>query len=240
MRQQLTHIGSERNAAMESRIIVGEMICHARSDADARIYTEVIDKKVYEKPRLGFGVMPGSRWLDIGANVGAFSMWTASRRATSIAFEPIAENCDVAKKNFAANNLKIDLVEAAVGASNGAAEISYNEKTPARSTLLSGKNSVRSVQVHSFNELVEEHMPDGIKLDAEGAELEIIDAGINLKGVNFFVLEYHARFDKSLEAARQRLLPIASKFRHHRIPKSITSGTGEYPSWIDPICYFWN
>ena len=220
-------------ANMLEKIIAGEMICYTRSAADTRIYQEVIEKKVYEKPRLGFGVCPG-------ANIGAFSLWACSKKATPIALEPIKENCEIARMNFDANNVNVNLIEAAVGASNGTAEISYNAKTPARSSLLSKKKDSRIVTLHSFNELVEQHKPDGIKLDAEGAELEILDAGINLSGVDFFVLEYHARFDKRIESARNRLMPIAKKFKHHRIPKAITSGSGEYPSWIDPICYFWN
>ena len=83
-----------------TRSIISGIVCHSRNDADMRIYDEVIGRKVYEKPRLGFVIHPGTKWLDIGANIGAFSLWACSRRATPIAVEPIKENCDVALKNL--------------------------------------------------------------------------------------------------------------------------------------------
>ena len=212
-----------------------------RGEPDLGVCKEVLIKQTYQKPKLGFLVNPGSTWVDIGANIGAFSVWASTKRAGKvIAFEPMEDNHSLAVVNMKQNMVSGVCYKKAVGDNSGVVEIAYNTKTPARSSSLSSSGSSEQCEQVSFNDVVDEYKPEGIKMDAEGAELAILDKGLNLSGVQYLVLEYHARFDKSIKNAIERLKPVASSFKYSRIPKQLISGSGEYPSWVDPICFFWN
>lgn len=52
---------------------------------------EVNVKKAYRKLREGFDVYPGERWLDLGANVGAFAIYCRLKLATAVCYEPDKE-----------------------------------------------------------------------------------------------------------------------------------------------------
>ena len=219
----------------------GEIKMNCRHAADVAVCDEVIKRQTYLRPRLGFMVRPKSLWLDIGANIGAFSVWAGSQRASEvIAYEPCSENYKLAKQNMELNNVPGQVHQVAVGHENGSFDVRYNPDTPARSSSQATKGTVERTKMVDFNDVVDVLQPNGIKLDAEGAELAILDGNVNLDGVDYLVMEYHARFDKSIENARRRLKPVASQFKNCRIPKSLVTGDGEYPSWIDPICFFWN
>lgn len=217
------------------------MKMECRHKADEAVCEEVLMRRTYLKPKLGFMVKPKSIWLDIGANIGAFSVWAGNERAAEVvAYEPCRENYLLAKTNMELNNVPGEIIQEAIGKGDGEIDILYNPDTPARSGELGSKGVSERVKMRDFNDVVAVLQPNGIKLDAEGAELAVLDDNMNLDGVDYLVMEYHARFDKSIENARRRLEPVASQFRHCRIPKSLVRGSGEYPSWIDPICFFWN
>ena len=59
------------------------------------------------------------RYLDLGANIGTFSIKTASRGYKVIAFEPDTENCEILKQNVALNHLesRIQVEQKAIHAS---------------------------------------------------------------------------------------------------------------------------
>lgn len=212
-----------------------------RHDGDVAVCEEVLVRQTYMKPKLGFLVKPHSVWLDVGANIGAFAVWASLKRAAEVVtYEPCAENFALVCKNTEMNRVAGKNHKMAVGFGDAQIDVTYNPDTPARSGALTKKGITETVEQVDFNRIVEELQPNGIKLDAEGAELAILDGNMNLEGVDFFVMEYHARFDKSTVKARERLKPIASQFKNSRIPKALVTGDGEYPAWVDPICYFWN
>ncbi len=214
---------------------------HCRHNGDVAVCEEVIVKQTYLKPKLGFMVKPHSVWLDVGANIGAFAVWATTKRAAEVVtYEPCAENYAMVCKNTELNRVPGENFKKAIGRGEAQIDITYNPDTPARSGAMTTKGVTETVQQVDFNRIVEELQPNGIKLDAEGAELEILDDNMNLDGVDFLVMEYHARFDKSIEKARHRLEGVASQFKHCRIPRTLVTGSGDYPSWIDPICFFWN
>ena len=222
-------------------MLIDGMDMQCRNEADKRVCREVIGKRVYEMPRLGFVLHPHSVWLDIGANIGAFAVWAGQRRAKHIvAIEPCVENFDLLQRNTDANRSPAECFRKAVAIESGVCTIKYNADTPARSGEFAHKGKDEICEAVGFNNLISEYKPDGIKMDAEGAELAILDNGMNMNGVGFLVMEYHARFDKLRENARRRLAPLVEMFRDHRIPRSLIEGEGEFPSWVDPICFFWN
>jgi hypothetical protein len=116
--------------------------------------------------------------------------------------------------------------------------VAFNARTPARSSP-SAKGSQRFVRNVSLAEEIAKHHPHGIKIDIEGGELPILDAGLPLNGIRALAIEYHFRFDKDCSAARRRIEPLLSHFKHSSVPKTVFTND-KWPAWQDAIMFFWS
>jgi FkbM family methyltransferase len=213
---------------------------HVRNDADIRIVDEIVLQKSYEKPRLGFRVQPGEFWLDLGANIGAFSVWASQKRqAHVLAVEPVPDNVRLLNNNVRINKANVQIIEGAIGSTNGVIEMRYNENTPARSSSLSKKGNLHLVNKYSIVEMIEEHKPDGIKMDIEGGEFDILDVGFPLDSIRAVALEYHFRFDKNCHSARRRVSALAKHFKYHSVSNQVYA-LDNWLAWQDTTMFFWN
>jgi FkbM family methyltransferase len=210
-----------------------------RGKVDADVCREVCERRCYEKPRLGFLIQPGERWLDLGANVGAFAVWAEKQRgATVYGYEACEENASVARRNLLANGCR-SVVETAFVTHKDAGVTSMNFKpeTPSRSSTRSG-GVQRFVKNRSLASLVRQHKPHGIKIDIEGGEFELLDHGFPLDGVRAVALEYHFRFDKSYANARRRLMKLKDAFPNQAYRKALDT-EDSYGGWQDETMFFW-
>lgn len=212
----------------------------SRGSHDNEVYREVVKARCYERPRLGFTVRSGERWLDCGANVGAFAVWAEKTKdAKVIAYEACHENTEIASQNLRMNGCCSTIETAFISPrAGGVSSVSFNERTPARSSAMS-KGMQRFVKNKSLTEEILKHRPHGLKIDIEGGELPILDAGFPLDGIRALAIEYHFRFEKDCVAARRRIAPFLSHFKHNSIPKTIFT-KDRWPAWQDAILLFWS
>jgi FkbM family methyltransferase len=132
----------------------------------------------------------GDQVIDIGANIGAFTVLAASKVGPSghvHAFEPDPQVCERLRRNVQLNGLKnVTVHEAAVAAESGEA-IFYRYRKNAFSSLHDGvggriqeHTSSFPVTVVGIREVIDMvTVPSGIrmlKLDCEGSEYDIVDA----------------------------------------------------------------
>jgi FkbM family methyltransferase len=129
---------------------------------------------------------PGATFFDIGANVG-FVTILASRlvgpAGRVIAFEPVPENAAAIRENLRLNGIDwAEVHEAAVGASAGHAKLIVSDVSAfsrlATVNVPTGARGQIDVKVTSVDEFLAEGAappPDLVKVDVEGAELEVID-----------------------------------------------------------------
>lgn len=211
-----------------------------RGKFDSDVCKEVVVKRCYERPRLGFRVMPGETWLDCGANVGAFAVWAEKKcGANVLGYEACHENTEIAEKNLAANGCESKVITAFVTSKKeGVTSVQFNQRTPARSSS-SAKGVQRFVKNLSLQCLIETHSPQGLKIDIEGGEFDLLDAGIPLNGIRALAIEYHFRFDKDCEKARRRIAPLMKHFKNNSIPKTVFTHD-MWPAWQDAIMLFWS
>jgi FkbM family methyltransferase len=213
---------------------------HVRNDADARVIDEIVLQKAYERPRLGFGLRSGECWLDLGANIGAFSVWASRKRgAHVIAVEPIAENIALLKQNVALNKANVEVLEGAVGVTPGEMTLRYNTNTPARSSALVVNGVSRTVPVFGMTDLIATYQPHGIKMDIEGGEFPILESGFPLDSIRAVALEYHFRFDKNCHASRRRIAFLDKHFRYQSVHPQVYS-RDRWAGWQDHTMFFWN
>lgn len=223
---------------LQTKTISG-LLFVSRGTADDGVYKEVVEKRCYERPRLGFTVKSGECWLDCGANVGAFAVWAEkSRGASVVGYEACQENTELAKENLRLNKCKSVITTAFLSTKGGVTSVQFNERTPARSSPAAAGRQ-RFVSNICFADEIRKHKPQGIKMDIEGGELPILDAGFPLDGVRAVALEYHFRFEKDCRIARRRIAPLLSHFKYHSVPKAVFNSDRWLP-WQDALMYFWN
>ena len=116
-------------------------------------------------------VRDAQRIVDVGANIGVFTVLAARRfpRATVYALEPESENFSVLTENIALNRLtNVILLRKAVARVRGVARL-YLGAPDAHSLYGSGNyEEVETVPLSDFGDI------DFLKIDAEGAERDIL------------------------------------------------------------------
>jgi len=120
--------------------------------------------------------------LDLGANIGIFSLLAAAahKDARVFAYEPAPPNLRMFHLNRLANSTlsdRIDVRPEAVGGETRTAEFLYDDVNPSASGLCCHKGTPFQVQIRSFAEVLTS-LPgpvDVAKIDIEGAEYEILE-----------------------------------------------------------------
>ena len=149
----------------------------------------------YDVPGLEFPAPP--RILDLGAHVGSFSVWAASRwpGAKILAFEPHPDNASYCRQNT--EHLGVEVRQAAVVGRDKPAQMVLHDgmnNTGQRSVYQLGEQkgggvTVPTVPAHSLPEA------DILKADTEGCEMEILREYPHLSGVKVVMLEWHRQED---------------------------------------------
>jgi FkbM family methyltransferase len=146
------------------------------------------------------GLTPRAGWkvIDIGANIGVYSLWAARRGATVSAFEPEPETFACLVANTTGTHIT-PFQAAVVGAPRVVARLYLSDVRSTRHTLtgreiVSGRELTDVVEVPAIT--LDEVLAEGcdlLKLDCEGAEFEILAAVSeeSLSRALRIILEFH-------------------------------------------------
>jgi FkbM family methyltransferase len=151
-----------------------------------------------------FDVAAGDTVVDIGANVGVFTLWAASRdpHVRVIALEPSLRICDFLRRNVCANGLdNVTVIQAAAGGQKGEA-ILYSRGPEAWNTLYCRDNfgsmfrPLARTEVVTLDDLFDRFAVwkcSLLKLDCEGAEYEVLlnARPETLNRIGNIAMEYH-------------------------------------------------
>lgn len=117
---------------------------------------------------------------DVGANVGFYALLAgvlAGQEGRVLAFEPVAENVAILRRHLSLNDLetRVEVVEAAVADKSGIRHFSAGEYRATGKLDRAGQIEVRVVSLDEM--MAEGRLPrvDVIKIDVEGAELEVLE-----------------------------------------------------------------
>lgn len=133
----------------------------------------------------------GSLIFDIGANIGLFSIKIATQKktATVIALEPDPENFQMLKRNLELNGIKTVIpINMALGERSGKLEFFISATNNAASSIYRHDDTMTGVEVeaNTFDYLLrilgieQPNKEMFIKMDVEGAELQILKGAKNL------------------------------------------------------------
>jgi len=147
-------------------------------------------------------VRPGVTVLDVGANVGAYTLMFATwvgAQGRVFAFEPAPDARAGLRTHVALNNLedRVTIVPAAAAATVGDATFAVHPSGGASSLALASVDGGTHVKVatETIDNVCRTHalLPAVIKIDVEGAELDVLKGARNtltLPGLHVFV-EFH-------------------------------------------------
>jgi len=152
---------------------------------------EILNFGSYEKAELGMAlklIEPDQTVVDVGANVGWFSLNIAKRYPHSqiLAFEPVPNTFDLLKKNIKLNGMdSIQTFRLALSSQNGEAILYMKAEDSANASTIN-LNVGQEVQkatctMRQLDELVKENgwKVDFIKCDVEGGELMVLDGALD-------------------------------------------------------------
>ena len=166
------------------------------------LFREIWMESRYSLPE--FSIRIESVIVDIGAHVGTFTVWAASRNPTArvIAVEPCDAMLKYLHRNVTINRLdNVSIVEAACGASEGLVQM-FARGPAACNTIYPSDNYGSSFKAAGqtkmitldrlFSSFAIERC-DLLKLDCEGAEYEILYSAKKetLDRVHSIAMEYH-------------------------------------------------
>jgi FkbM family methyltransferase len=164
-----------------------------------------------------FGIFPGDIVVDIGANIGSFSVYAAWLQPTArvLAAEPLRANYDLLAENIRLNGLaNVEALRCGVMGKSGTITIYHGTDAAEGSSSVVASGAVDAsraevVPCMAFAELLDK-VPrvDFLKVDCEGAEFDFIpDApSATLRKVRKLALEYHdVRPDMNHRALARKL-----------------------------------
>jgi FkbM family methyltransferase len=140
--------------------------------------------------------------IDIGANIGTFSVWISSQfpRATIYAFEPEQKNFSLLSKNILHNNrvTQIYAYREAVCGTKGKRLLSVAGESSGKNSLAydTGTGTTATVSCTTLSDIFRAHnieRCDCLKIDCEGAEYELLYATPSevLARVSMIIFEAH-------------------------------------------------
>lgn len=147
--------------------------------------------------------------LDLGANMGVFALYVASRSPAMVhCFEPESTNYEVLQRNLAVNRARAKAYRMALSTSCGTGHLSL-EGSSAEYALGRAQGKSEAVECVDWDRLFEVtgiRAFDFVKMDIEGAELEILESTSDecLRRIGALSMEWHHATEK-LERLAGRL-----------------------------------
>jgi FkbM family methyltransferase len=172
----------------------------------AQVIIEQINSGYYEK------ILPpinNAMVIDLGANVGLFSLFIAPYCKKIIAVEPTPNYrtyLEEAKKKI---NAEYIIINAAVAAKEGVLEFFTSQQNSTMNSLI--KNQVHNdsipVTVQTLKQIINKEQVDLLKIDIEGAEESVIlsiDRNLS-KQISKILVECHENFGVNQESIENHL-----------------------------------
>jgi FkbM family methyltransferase len=112
----------------------------------------------------------GGLFVDVGANIGTYTIWAAELGAEVIALEPAADTFRLLRENIALNGYQVTAVQAAAGNHCGTAR--FTSGLDAGNSLAPDGPVV--TELVTIDSLIGDRRVTGMKVDVEGFEIDVL------------------------------------------------------------------
>lgn len=193
----------------------------------------------YEKV---FPILQGERWIDFGGHIGSFAVLALSKGAKVHSWEPHEVSAPLYKQNVTQNGFKASLTQAMVlqKCKEATGALIINEKNPSSCSshnIWKKERPRATVACVSFEKAIEKSIKhlgkDGplcLKIDIEGAELEIMDV-FDRTDISKMVIEWHFTHDKSLKRIRKCIRRLQKLGYQVQLEEKLPKGD----TWNNPM-----
>ncbi len=179
---------------------------------------EIYLDKIYE-PILGH--LKGSSVLDLGANIGLFTLYASKLAKKVYAVEPAEEHFECLEKMLSFNKLmdKVVPIKKAVSSKNGKARLFHNPNITSHSLMAKMGRDSEEVEIITLDKLFKDYKIEHIgmmKIDIEGEEMKLLasDGFDRIKNkVDAIAGEFHAWTDITPSQFRACLTDKGFKFQ---------------------------
>ena len=227
--------------------------------SDWKAVREVVERRGYG--RYGFTPAAGEEWLDLGANIGAFSVWAASQHPTVLvtAYEPDPEMCELIVHNAKLNGVKkqIDVHQAAVVADRRrevTLHCNVQQGNVWRNSIerhWRGERDIAVPAVHIREVLTATGPGSYLKMDVEGTEMPLLEwmlgtsTNWNLmkRKLQGMVFEWSFDVDRRIERFRNVIHELQTAYNQVRNAQLPDDAPAEWPASWNPPCrvvWAWN
>jgi FkbM family methyltransferase len=138
----------------------------------------------YETDLIQRQVKNGDVIVDVGANIGYYTVLLAQKAKKVYAFEPDSINFEILEKNIKTNNLKnVVAVKAAVGSKEGKLKLYKSKENLGDHKLYNDQflmSNVQKIQIIKLDDYFKNQKIDLIKIDTQGWEPEVVEGGKNI------------------------------------------------------------
>jgi FkbM family methyltransferase len=163
-----------------------------------------------EMPVWSRHLRPGDLFVDVGANVGTYSVWALELGAHVIAIEPDAESRRRLAANVAANGYAVEVVNAALGPAPGVVRFTTGRDSLNRLALATETEAIE-VPVTTLDEVLGDRHAAGVKIDVEGAEQLVLQGArraLAEKRIALLQLEWNPRSEILLGTNRAPVVEL--------------------------------
>ena len=186
---------------------------------DRCVVNEIFEQRCYEHLGSGFLFCPRQHWLDVGAHVGVFTFFVLQHGGTAVAVEPCALNRSLLQHNLTAIARGGDVLVDHRAVSTAATtvpffrhpSISFRHTTqePRRPSVKFEEGRVEAV---TLQVLIDQHDPDCVKLDIQGAERDAVLSVADWRNVKQLVLEYDFEYAPELSTFHAFVAKLEAHF----------------------------
>lgn len=224
--------------------------------SDIKAIREVVERRSYG--RYSFVPAEEEFWIDLGANVGAFSVWAASQHPSIHihAYEPDPVMCDLIEHNLKLNKLnkQVDVFNSAIVADNRTSVTLHCNTARGnvwRNSIERSWQGGEDIEVRAFHiREVLRSAPDGsyVKMDIEGTEMPLLEklfmsspaalklAKAKIRGI---VFEWSFDVDNSIPRFKNVCDALGEVYEVVNNTK-VKDGFDEWqPSWQPPCRMVW-
>jgi len=150
-------------------------IAHPSSGTSGLVYANPLEWREIELWRRT--LKPGDLFVDVGANVGSYTLWAIEFGASVVSVEPDPNSARMLRENLALNGYTAEVIEAAIGEAPGTAHIT-TDKGPMNHLVGEPGPGTREITVTTLDEILGDRVAAGIKVDVEGAEPLVVRGAI--------------------------------------------------------------
>ncbi len=172
----------------------------------------------------------GSLFIDVGANVGVYTLWAAELGAEVIALEPAEDTFGLLQQNIALNGYQVTAVRAAAGDHCGTSRFTSDLDS---ANCLAPDGAVR-VDLMTVDSLVGDRPVAGMKVDVEGFEIDVLRGCARALGerrIGLIQLEWNEASTAALGTDRR---PVARLLADYGYLLYRPDPTGELVPVTDP------